>query len=214
MVYLMLLAAMAAFGQPTIDSNLMWSDGVRVVVVNDTADQRICRIEVDGRYVGNVHPGQTVPVFRYNGLWIVSTTGYQRQLSITAKVCREAKEVQNFYAAPSWVLDERIVGSKADLLADAFLRANPPEQEVKKRVEQLKKLLDERKLMGRGELKRQVDTWYGFVKSNGVERTEIQCEDPVAVSTTVYVYGNTYERSRTSTLFLRGSKGQYSLYAQ
>jgi hypothetical protein len=94
-------------------------------------------------------------------------------VSISARICRGTETVSTI---PAWATDVERWGPQAAITSE-YLQGAPTEDDLKRRVDLLKRALDGGRVLGRDTLKRQVDQWFDVVKETGVWM-RVVCRDP------------------------------------
>lgn len=121
------------------------------------------------------------------------------ELSFAGTICGKITSVST---VPPWAGDVERWGATA-AITPAYLEQGPTEDDLKRRVEVLKKALDGAKVVGRDGMKHQLDAWFGSVKKTGTWMMS-RCSDPVA----------TAEPVKTSLYFGSGNQQQVTVYVR
>ncbi len=211
LVVLALLAAPSpAYAQVVQILNPFSVRGVPVKVVNATEDGKAVEVQF----------GADAHVFLPpNGFAVAKAGGGVLQVpqsmdfAIAALVCDSVVEASRF-PVPAWARDPNLAGPS--YVHDSWIVANNPgEDELKARVEAIKKYLDERKALGRGRMKDELGDWFKRVRKNGYDFVR-RCDGGIeAQSLRIGVYSGYSNQQQTQiTVFVRGKDGRYFIAQQ
>lgn len=175
-----------------------WLYGTPVKVQNATDDNKpvVAQVGTSERFIP---PGE-------NHVWVVDRGFFAftapTQLTVSAQVCNEVQYVQ-IAPVPAWAMSNLVPQDLA--LSENYIASNPSENDLKRRVDDIKKFLDARGQVGRKEMKKELDYWFRTAKKRGFGAVIRRCSSgPHAQGQTIYANNHNYNR-QVLTLFVRGS---------
>jgi len=177
----------------------VWAySGTPVMVVNTIEKPVVVRVGLSESLIG---PGDR-SVWRIGSGIVSSSRG--TSLTIIAQVCEELSPIQVYPL--SWMEDAERFGSST--ITKAFLDKRPSEAELNERVQKIKNILKEKKVLGRKQYAKELDLWFTSVKKRGL-RDVVACSGPYAKGHRLYVRDNESSLS-IETLFVRERRsGEY-----
>lgn len=189
-------AAKVGITFPAVD-NLATTYATRVVVWNNTEDQMVAQVFIGGKRVAVLHVGEAWRGYVY----------FRQGVVIEAQVC-QIQTVQNttyFLTPPEWTRDAVLLGDAA--ISDEELdqlRLEPNKRIAETHVKAIRSALENRKILGRKVLRKELDRWWKAVKEYGVLYRDVTCPDPITVGYGFYLYYPQY--GSQLSLYVRGSK--------
>ncbi len=160
--------------------------GTDVYVENDTSDGAPLQLVVNNKDIRGFLTRGADPWHGYFG------PGYGDVFIIARACAAVATETVNATGLPEWATDSSIVGEAA--ITEAFLTGHPSEPTLKLRIEQLEKVLDTQKTLGRKEMKQELQNWFDAVKKIGINRRVAVCENPEDVKIRTRIQFDTFNR--------------------
>ena len=184
-------------------SQRAWLRGTTVVVLNAPDAQRPIRIILNAKNVDRVlSPGDHWSASFGGGLPIVYASNQYVQLVITAKGCN-SQPTRLVVVPPDWARDDSFLGALT--LTDEYLNSKPTEPELKKRVEEIKKFLDNQ--LGGKRMKRELDQWFRAAKKASLAFYGLACNGPDIEGVRVNFSIDSYnENHKAIAVYIRGDR--------
>ncbi|MGB7957457.1 MAG: hypothetical protein WCF77_01250 [Minisyncoccia bacterium] len=164
----------------------------RLIVLNEVSDGTLLWAQIGGQATKQpIGPG---------GQWSRGFTyGTNGSVEVRLTVCPVHETVRNsVIEPPEWAMNEKL---GANALTEEFLRSDPSEKDVRKRVEGIEKSLDGR--LGRREKISELEGWLRTVRQSGLTPAATSCRnrqvDTFVQDVSQWGYG------RTITIVVHGS---------
>ncbi len=179
----------------------VWLHGTPVTVFN--ASDGSFKIFVDDNEAGIIGPGGRWSINFGGGLFVFQNSQQVINFGLSAQVCSDAYMGEITNNPPYWAADSGLLGGLA--ITNSYLATAPGIKDLRKRVDKIKKQLDDRP--GGGPMKKELDRWRKVVEQLGYFRRDAVCEGGDVEGVRVQLQLDSYNHYRRSvTLYLRGDK--------
>ncbi|MDE2018912.1 MAG: hypothetical protein KGJ13_01045 [Patescibacteria group bacterium] len=159
--------------------------GSDVTLENDTTDA-VLQLMVNGKMIRGYMPYASTPWHGFFG------PGFG-DLAMKVWACSSITSTTVYAAGiPDWATDPTIVGGLA--ITEGFLDSQPSEPVLHRRIEDLKRTLDQQKRLGRKDMKKDLDFWYKGVKRVGLVHEEPVCVNAKTIEIRTRIAYDTFDR--------------------
>jgi len=194
---LALFSASAALAQ-SVEQNV-WLRGTQIKVQNATDDHKPIVAQV-GTSEYFIAPGGNYVWAINRGFFFFAAPTY---LTVSAQVCDGVKYVQ-IVPVPAWAASSLVPQGLA--LSEDYISKNPSEKDLKRRIDEIKKILDKQGQVGRKEMKKELDRWFKTAKKYGFGAVVRECSSgPYALGQPVSADNLYNYNRRVVTFFVRGN---------
>lgn len=167
-----LVAAVTASAQVSVRQRV-WLRGTTFVVFNDTDDRKPARLHLDGAEVATIPHGGKWSTNIGGGFFIFYEPYTSKEFLLTIQVCESLVPATLIIEPPSWATDGLLLGP----LALSTNTIPTKESALKKRVEEIKKFLDKREVLGRKKMKKELSRWFDEIKKFGFSLVAAGCSN-------------------------------------
>ncbi len=178
-----------------------WTNSLEVTVINNTADRSAIIVHHDK---GNLILGHGEHMRFSLGGGIGLGRSYSR-VDLQVTFCKGGI-VESHFVPPAWSTDHELLGSAA--LPETFSK-NTSKKDLKDRVNEIKKQIKKRDLLGRKRLERELDNWFKVAERSGPGVTTASCVPAIvkseAFNVPYYYAGYGMNQRESVTLSASGS---------
>ena len=204
------LAFMAApIVAQTINTTVIWGRNlphVDVTVINETTDWAPVQASVDNQYVRGVLDEGEQHIWRFDQ----TAFGWNGPMSVEVRieVCRSVMSsgATPIFAPPEWAMNRQLLGDSA--ITDAYLQSSPSEASLEKRVDLIKKTLNDKGVLGKKTMEKDLSKWLKFCRKYGRFTMGASCSD-VAKRFTFPVDVTETWGARPYIIRVKGGAGSY-----